>query len=79
VRSNNNNTTNNINNSINNTNISIENQSMIYQKKKNYNKCGKKIILPAGHSGRNEKFSNLKFACGKTFHSIKSSSSKNDL
>lgn len=81
VRSNNNNTANNINNSINNTNISIENQSMIYQKKKNYNynKCGKKIILPAGHSGRNEKFSNLKFACGKTFHSIKSSSSKNDL
>ena len=53
----------------NNTNASIEKQNnTIIQKKKNF---GKKIILSTGHYGRNEKFINLKFSCGKTFHSNK--------
>ena len=60
---------NNTNYSLNNkTNISIENQT-IGQRKKNHNR--KKIILSGVHYGRNEKFINIKFACGYTFHSIK--------
>ena len=71
----------NTNNSINNTNISIENQSVICNKKKK-KIYGKKINLPGIHncSGRNDKFTyNLKFACGRTFHSNKSSTSKNEI
>ena len=59
----------NTNYSLNNkTIISIENQSIV-QKKKNNNE--KKIILSGVHCGRNEKFINIKFPCGNTFHSIK--------
>ena len=60
--------------SINNTNLSIGNKSSINQKRKTFK--GKKIVLSGGHYGRNDKFINLKFAFGNTFHSNKNERKK---
>ena len=58
----------------NNTNSLIGNQSSINQRKTN--NYGKKIILSGNHYGRNEKFLNLKYACGNTFNNNKSNRKK---
>ena len=66
LRNNNNYIINNISHSTN------ENQSAIIRKNKN----GTKVIITGNHFGRNEKYINLKFACGNTFNTNKTNRKK---